>query len=192
HRGAAGTANDVESVPGESRVVHDARAALLLEEGLGEQPHEVVALNEVARLIEEEAAVVVAVPGETHVRAHAPHRCGGGGTILLEHGIRDTVGEVAVGLVIDFYELERQIPLERIDDELRTAVAGVDDDPEWAQPRDIHVTEQVLEVLTPDIKWALAARPCHLRGQTPTLDECTHLLETCVGADRARPLTHEL
>ena len=35
-------------VPGEARVVHDARARLLLQESLGQQPHQVVALDELA------------------------------------------------------------------------------------------------------------------------------------------------
>ena len=71
---AAVALHDVERVPGEARVMHDARARLLLQEGLGQQAHQVVALDELPALIEEEAAVVVAVPGQSHVRTAARAR----------------------------------------------------------------------------------------------------------------------
>ena len=70
----------------------------LREEALGQQAHEVVPLDEPPALVEEEAAVVVPVPGQSHVRAAAAHRLGGGGAILLQHGVGHAVGECAVGL----------------------------------------------------------------------------------------------
>ena len=61
----------VERVPGEPRVVHDPLARVLLQEALREHPDDVVALDEVAALVEEEAAVVVAVPRNPEVGASA-------------------------------------------------------------------------------------------------------------------------
>src|SRR2546430_6204588 len=62
--------------------MHDARARLLLEEALRQEPDQVVPLDELPRLIEEEAAVVVPIPGETHIRAGATHHIGGGGAVI--------------------------------------------------------------------------------------------------------------
>src|SRR6185369_8743879 len=79
HRLAARCLDDVERVPSEPRVVHDPIAGVLLQKTLREQPDDVVALDEVAACIKEEAAVVVAVPRETQIgalRAHALYRDG--------------------------------------------------------------------------------------------------------------------
>ena len=45
---AAVSLHDVEGVPGEARVVHDARAGLALQEHLGEEADEIVALDELS------------------------------------------------------------------------------------------------------------------------------------------------
>ena len=64
---------------------------------LGQQSDQVVALDELAALVEEEAAVVVAVPGQADVGARAPHRLRGRGAVLLEHRIGHAVRKGAVG-----------------------------------------------------------------------------------------------
>ncbi len=62
HGLAAEAAHDLERAPGQPRVVHDPLAGRLREEGLREQADDVVALDELTELVEQEAAVVVAVP----------------------------------------------------------------------------------------------------------------------------------
>src|SRR5207253_8906545 len=64
HRGTAVAGDDIERVPGEARIVHDARPGLAPEKDLRQQPDQVVPLDELPGLIEEEAAIVVAVPRE--------------------------------------------------------------------------------------------------------------------------------
>ena len=86
-----------------------------------------------ALLVEEEAAVVVAVPGEADVGARAADGIRRGRAVLLEHRIRHAVRERAVGVVIDLDELERQMRLELVDDEAGAAVARIHDDLELAQ-----------------------------------------------------------
>ena len=112
HRHAAVRAHDVERVPGEARVVDDARTGLLLEERLREQTDEVVALDETACVIEKETAVEVTVPSETHIGAVLADRLDGGRAVGLEHRVRHAVREVAVGRVAHLDELERQMRLE--------------------------------------------------------------------------------
>src|SRR5256885_5361813 len=90
--------------------MHDARAGLLLEEALRQEPDQIVPLDELPALIEEEAAVVVPVPGETDVRAGATHHIGGGGAVFLPHRVRHPVREGAVGLVVHLDELEPPVP----------------------------------------------------------------------------------
>src|SRR6202163_1792529 len=123
YRRATIAAHDVERVPGEARVMHDARPGLLLEKGLRQEPDQVVPLDELSALIEEKAAVVVPIPGETQVRAGATYYIGGGGAVFLQHRVRDAVRKGAVGFVVHLDELERQVRFERIDNEPRPAVA---------------------------------------------------------------------
>ena len=48
--------------------MNDARAAVAAQKGLGQQANQVVAFDKAAVLVEEEAAIVVAVPGQAHDR----------------------------------------------------------------------------------------------------------------------------
>ncbi len=70
--------------------------------------------------------------------------------------------EGAIGLVIELDELERQMRLQQIHDQPRTAVAGVHHHLQRSQPGGLDVTEQVLHVALADIQ-----RPLHalLRGR---------------------------
>ena len=112
--------DDLDGVPGEARIVHDLAAArLAAQQHRGQQPDDVIALDEAALLIEEEAAVEIPVPGEPEIRAVGADRRDGRRAILLDHGVRDAVGKAAVGLVVDLDELERQVRLEPIDDQPR-------------------------------------------------------------------------
>src|SRR6185437_8790188 len=128
YRLAPMAADQVDGVPGETRVVHDTPASLPRQENLGQKPDEVITLDELPVLVEEEAAVVVAVPGQPNVGTRTADGIRGGGAVLLQHRIGNTVGEGPIGLVVDFHELEGQMRLELIDHEPRAAVARVDDD----------------------------------------------------------------
>ena len=172
--------------------MHDARTRLLAQEGLGEEPHEVVALDELPPLVEEETAIVVAVPGESHIGTARAHRLGGGGTVFLQHGVRHAVREGAVGLVIDLDELERQVRLERSTMSPAPPLPALTTTLSARSCATIHVTEQVLEVLAADVERSVAPGACRLRREPPTFDERAHLLEAGVGADGARSLAHEL
>lgn len=78
---AARLSDLVDGVPGEAGVVDDLCAGLTLEHHLGEQADEVIAFDEAAVGVEEEAAVEVAVPGQGEV------------AVVLEQGL---AGELAV------------------------------------------------------------------------------------------------
>ncbi|MNT18710.1 hypothetical protein D3C72_1539270 [compost metagenome] len=77
HRRAARRAHYVDGVPGEARIVNDFRARIFFEEGFSQQADDVIAFDKLAVLIEQEAAVKVAVKGDAHVRAVLNHRIAG-------------------------------------------------------------------------------------------------------------------
>ena len=103
------------------------------QERLRQQPDEVVALDEAAVLVEEEAAVDSPRPRPDRRRRRALRIAS---TVLARFsssiGLGTPFGNDAVGLVIDLDELERQVRLELIDDQSGAAVAGIDDDLERA------------------------------------------------------------
>ncbi len=82
HRLAAAAGHDVHRVPCQTRVVDDFRPRLFLQERFRQQADNVVPLDKRRLVIEQEAAVEVAVKGDTHVRLMCTHRVGGvlGGT----------------------------------------------------------------------------------------------------------------
>src|SRR4029079_1075823 len=94
----------------------------------GEQTDDVVALDERAALVEQEAAIVVAVPGAAAIGAMPLGPLDRRDPVRLQHRIRHAVRERAVRRMIDLDELERQMRLELIDDQPGAAVAGVDDE----------------------------------------------------------------
>ena len=59
-----------------ARIVNDARTRLALQEHFRQQAHEVIAFDERAVLVEEEAAVVVAIPSKPDIGAGTAHGIG--------------------------------------------------------------------------------------------------------------------
>ena len=145
-RHAAKALHGVDGVPGEPRVVDDARAGLFDEECLGQQADDVVALDERALRVVEEAAVVVTIPGDAHIGAGFAQRFERGPAVFFEHGVGHALRKLAVRLVPHLDELERQMRLELVDGKTRAAIARVHHHLELAQRLAIHVAQQVLDV----------------------------------------------
>src|SRR5580692_2698392 len=116
---AAARLDQLDGIPGETWIVHHPAAGMAAQQNLRQQPHEVVSLDKAALLVEEEAAIKVAVPGEPQVRAVPADRSGGGSAILLEHGIWDAIRKMTVRLVVDLDEREWQMRFQRVDDQAR-------------------------------------------------------------------------
>ena len=152
HDGLAAEAlGDLDRVPNEPRIVDDARAFVLLEEGFGKEADHVVALDEAALLVEEEAAVEVAVPRHAKVRARFAHDLRRRLAVLLQDGVRHAVREVAVRLVEYLYQLEWEQFLHRVDDGPRRAVACVDDDFIRLQLAHVDIGNDVLDVFVKNV-----------------------------------------
>ena len=108
--------------------MHHPRSALLLKKGLGKQADEVVALDKPPGVIEEKTAIEITIPSQADIGASRTDRLDGRTTIFLQHGVWHAVWEIAVGLVMDLDEFERQERLEQIDERAGTAVTGIHDD----------------------------------------------------------------
>ncbi len=87
----------------------DLVAGMLGQDGRASKPDHIVALDEAAVLVEEEAAVEIAVPGDAEIGAVIAHRPGGGLAVFGQQRVGDAVGEGAVRLMVDLDELEGQV-----------------------------------------------------------------------------------
>jgi len=134
---------------GQARVVNDLRPGIPGQEGLGEQADDIVSLDELPLLVEQEAAVEIAIPGNTQRGAVGQHRFARGTAVLGEQRIGDAMREAAIGIVIEPGDGKRQLLCEQVDDWPGTAVAGIDHDLQGAQRGHINVAEQVAQVGDP-------------------------------------------
>src|SRR5690606_34949086 len=191
HGLAAGALDEIDRAPREPRIVHDRLAGILLEETHREEPDDVVALDERAFLVEEEAAVEVAVPCETEIRAGLADLLDRHDAVALDHRIRHAVRERAVRRVMELHELERQVRLEQVHDRARAAVAGVHDDLQGLQRLAIDVAQQVLDVRRPDVDRLARAFALGLAERLALRDRLD-VLEAGIGADRPRLLADHL
>ena len=125
------------------------------------------------------------------VGAREAHLAGRDLAVLLEHRVRHAVREIAVGLVVDLGEAERQLLLEQVDADAGAAVAGIADDRERLELRGVDIGQDVVAPGRQDVERhdrALLRRVGELAG----LGELADLLQARVAADRLRLLPHEL
>ncbi|SVK48081.1 Uncharacterised protein [Acinetobacter baumannii] len=110
HRYAPGIGDHIDGVPTQAWIVDDLRARLFLQEGLRQQADDIIALNEIAFFIEQEAAIEIAVERNAHISAMLTHRIGGIRTTLRQQWVGNTVRERAVRLVMHLDKLQRHTP----------------------------------------------------------------------------------
>ena len=125
NRIAAERFGNLDRVPGQSWVMNDVGASLLLQKFLGEQADDVIALDEASIFIEEETTIKIAVPGDTQIGAVLPDRIDCGLAIFLQQGIWHTIGEVAIGLMVNLDEFKGQMWFQQVDDGAGTTIARV-------------------------------------------------------------------
>ena len=117
-----------------ARVVEDRRAGVLRQRRAGEQGADEVAVAELAAVVDEEAAVGVAVPGDPEVGAAGAHPLDDQPPVLLEQRVGLVVGELAVGLEVHLDQVEAELPQDRPDHRPGHPVAAVDDHPHRTAP----------------------------------------------------------
>src|SRR5687767_9340265 len=137
--------------PGQSRVMDYSGTRFTTQEHGGKQSDDVIALDEVARLIEQETAIVVTVPGNAQISLVLSNGLNGGLAVLLDHRVRHAIREGAIRLVMNLDELEWQMRFEQINDCTCAAVASVHDDLELLEPGAIQIRQQMRDVFFPSI-----------------------------------------
>ncbi|VAU34750.1 Uncharacterised protein [Klebsiella variicola] len=199
HRLAAAAGHDVHRVPRQPRVVNDFRPRLLLQERFRQQTDNVVPLDKRRLVIEQEAAVEVAVKGDTHVRLMCTHRVGGVLAALRQQRVRDTVREMAVRLVMHLDKGHRrpgrrEAFLHLINHVPRRPVAGVHHQLQrTGEVRQVHVAHQVVDVLLQHryLAQGSATRRVH-RRELVLLRQALDIPQAGVAADGLRVLAHQL
>ncbi|CZY75713.1 Uncharacterised protein [Enterobacter cloacae] len=178
--------------------MNDLRPRIFLEERFRQQADNVIALDELPFLVEQEAAVEIAVKGDTHIRTVFNHRIAGVVAAFWQQRVRDTVREVAIRGVVYLDEGHRHVQrlkagFQGIHHRARRAVAGVDDQLQRLKVRHVDVTQQVIDVLFMQIDLLVAAA-CRLvhRREVVGFRQTLHVAQAGIAADRARTLAHQL
>ena len=155
---AAGALDRLRHGPARAHVVDHLRAGLLLEHGLGEQRRREVAGDELAGVVDEEAAVGVAVEGDAEVGALLERLADDELAVLGQQRVRLVVREAPVRLEVARDGVDRQ-PLEhRRQHRAGHPVRGVDDDAQRPDRLEVDEREHALDVRRPDV--LLRTCPC--------------------------------
>jgi hypothetical protein len=107
--------------------MNDLAAGVLGQQALSQQTNNLVALDERAFLIKQEATIKVAIPGNAHIRIMLKHRVTRNVLLLEQHGVRDPIRKRPIRFVMHLCQFERQVCLKRIGRDARATVARVDD-----------------------------------------------------------------
>lgn len=173
------------------------RAPRLLEqEGLGQQPDDVVALDEVPRVIEQEAAIEIPVKRDAQIGPQLQHGAAGLLAALGQQRVGDAVGKVPVRLAEQAVDVKGGSPLaqasgQRLHHVAGGPVAAVDHQLERSEGRNIDVTEQVIHIGVEHVERVIAPL-ARRRRELATLGQGADRIEPAVTADGARLLAHQL
>ena len=116
------------------------------QQGLGQEADDVVALDEPAGLVVEEAAVEIAVPGDAQVGLVQADRVRGHLPPLGQERVGHAVGEVPVRFVLQADEFAGQARGQQVDHRAGATVAAVHHQFERPQPTGIDQGEQKVDV----------------------------------------------
>src|SRR6266542_6041302 len=138
--------------PARADVVDDLRARLLLEDGLGQESGDEVAGDELAGLVDEEAAVGVSVEGRAEVGTRLERLLDYELAVLRQERVRLVVGEGPVRGEEPALGRDLREPLEnRRQHRTRHPVGGVDHDPPRPDRPGADEREHAVDVLRPDV-----------------------------------------
>ena len=132
--------------PRRTHVVDHLAAALAAEDRLREQRRHEVARHELAAVVDEEAAVGVAVVGDAEVRALLARLPDDELAVLRQQRVRLVVRERPVRLEVAAHDVEHRQPLEhRRQHRARHAVRRVDHDPQRPQRIDVDERQHAVD-----------------------------------------------
>ena len=168
--------------PARPHVVDDLRAGLLLEHGLGEERGHEVAGDELAGVVYEEAAVGVAVEGDSEVGLLFLHLADDELAVLGEKRVRLVVREGAVRLEEAAHRVHGQALEDGGQHRARHAVSGVDDDAKRLDLTDVDEGEDTLDESGVDVH-ALGGRVADELRALDLLGPVAHVEEARIAAD---------
>ena len=137
--------------PACAHVVDDRRAGNLLEHRLGEKRGDEVARDELAGVVDEEAAVGVAVEGDAEVGLLLQDFGHDELAVLGQKRVRLVVGEAAVGLEETGHRLDRQALEDRREHRSGHPVGGVDHDAQRPHGRGVDEGQHLVDEAWVDI-----------------------------------------
>ena len=183
--------DDLGDGPARAHVVDHLRARVLLEHRLGEERRGEVPGNELARVIDEEATIGVAVERDSEVGALGAGLLDDELAVLGEKRVRLVIrkGPVRLEEAADDVELRDALENGRQHDRGH-AVCGVDDDLQRADGVDVDERQHLLHEAGPDVLFPDGT--ALLGGAEAGLGACAYLLEAGVAADRQRATSHDL
>src|SRR5690606_5241040 len=169
---------------------HDFRAGLLAQEGFSQHADDVVTLDELAVLIEEKAAIEIAIPGDTQISVMRFYGINRRRAIFFQQRIRNTVREFAIRLVMHLDEFERQKFFDTIDHQTGAAIAGIDDNFQRLQRGNIDVGQQVFYIVRSRIEHRVIAATKR-RYELILLGDFLDIEQTGIATDRSRTFADE-
>ncbi|CFZ36521.1 Uncharacterised protein [Salmonella enterica subsp. enterica serovar Typhi] len=174
------------------------RPRVFFQKRFRQQPDDVVPLDKLPFLIEQEAAVEVAVKGDAHVRPVFNNGLAGVVATLRQQRVGNAFREGAVRGVVDFDELHRraqrlQARFNGVNDRPRRAVAGVKHQLQRGEIVNTDVAEQVVDVGVAHADLSVAAaRGVVDRREVARFRQALNVAQTGVAAYRAGALAHQL
>ena len=175
-----------------AQVVEDLRARVLEQQRLGEQRGDEVAGHELAVLVDEEAAVGVAVPGDAEVGLLGHHALADLAAVLLEQRVGRVVGERPVDLEVHLDAVEGGAGEHQRRQLAGDAVGGVHDDLVRAERGDVDEPVQVLDVGRVEVEALAAGAGAARRQLGERLAALLELGDAGVAAQRQRALPDQL
>ncbi len=189
---AARTLDRLGHRPRGPHVVDHLPAGLPREHRLGEQRRREVARHELARVVDEEASIGVAVVGDPECRLLLGRALHDELAVLREQRVRLVVRERPVGLEVATHDLHLGQALQhRREHHARHPVCRVDDDPERSDRLGVDEAEDPLDEVVPDVDrrdGPARGRIAPLAAHRPVAD----LDEPGLAPDRKRPAPHDL
>ena len=113
---------------------------------LAQQPDQIIALDEAAAAVKEEAAVEIPVPGQPKVRLALDHGPGRQLPVFGQERIGHAGREIAVGFVQNLVKFEGELRFQQIDDGSSSAIARIDHDGQGAQRLAVHIGQEVVDI----------------------------------------------
>ncbi len=138
---AAGSTYHRFGIPVQARIMHDARAGMILQQTLCDQPDDVIALDETAILVPEKTAVEITIPGNRQVRAAFQQALFCDLPVFRQQGVRQSVRKAAIRIQLHADELERQSRGQPLQDRSRRTIAGIGNHFQRRQSRHIYIRE---------------------------------------------------